>query len=106
VGCRRRVLSYNCFNPPSYNICHLIWDYKDEPIEEIDGFIIKQNETLLTLIENPRSDRLVINDLDGSLPTCSRTHEYQVIAYQEDPILGEKSPPSNPVSITGDPCYR
>ena len=99
------VLSYNCFNPPSYNICHLVWDYKDEPIEEIDGFIIKQNETLLTLIEDPNFDRLVINDLDGSLPTCSRTYQYQVIAYQGDPILGEKSPPSNPVWITGRACY-
>jgi len=99
------VLSYTCFNPPSYNICHLIWDYKEEPIEEIDGFIIKKNKTLMTLIEDPHSDRLAINDLDGSLPTCSRTHEYQVIAYQGDPFLGERSLPSNPVWITGRACY-
>ena len=100
------VLSYACFNPPNFNICHLIWDYKDEPMEEIDGFIIKLNETLLAQIEGRYLDRWVINDLDGSLPTCSRTFQYQVIAYQGDPILGEKSPPSNPVWITGDPCYN
>jgi hypothetical protein len=99
------TLSYNCFELPYTGSCDLIWNYPDTAREEIDGFIIMLNGEFLLYKSGRYRNKWMVSEALGTVPTCGRTFHYQVIAYKDDPILGEKSLPSNTAAITGDPCY-
>ena len=100
------TLTHRCFyEPPYIGSCELTWDYPDTAREEIDGFIIMLNGEFLLDIGNSDRERWMISETYGTMPTCSRKFRYQAVAYKGDPILGEKSAPSNTALITGDTCY-
>jgi len=100
------ALTYNCYESPFIDYCDLNIEYPNENRTKIDGFVFIRDGTFFTYVPNRLAESITINDIYGTLPTCSQTDVYQVVAYQGDYVVGERSLFSNAISITGDPCYK
>ena len=102
------VMYHYCYEFDSFDHCELLWYYPEDARELIDGYLLIRDHNVTEVITNVEKRKVtLIEFMTGlhGLPACGQTDVFEVVAYKGDPYTGKKSPHSNAISISSEPCY-